>query len=270
VSEASRPHPGSFQGGFVPPPGYYSQVTGEKTVPVLYLDIDGTVREGKDDALGRFVNGPDDVRVFPEAVEMMRRWKAKGGRIIGVSNQGGIALGIVSHSLVAAAMLETQRQAESLFDKVAWCMHHPNADDPEMARCWCRKPKPGLVIETALDLARETGEIYRPHLALMVGDRPEDEECARLASIDFLPADEWRAHCSGLVSATTRLPPLSDSEIIDGWYDAGPDDSFCTDCQKLLSAHEKCEACGHYDCDCICDFLRDDWPTHPSNPDSRS
>lgn len=28
---------------------------GTVVVPILYLDIDGTVREGKDDALGRFV-----------------------------------------------------------------------------------------------------------------------------------------------------------------------------------------------------------------------
>lgn len=45
------------------------------------------------------------------------------------------------------------------------------------------------------------------------------------------------------------------------------DDSFCADCQKWLSEHGKCSACGHYDCDCICEFLRDEWPTHPSNPD---
>lgn len=46
-------------------------MTMEKAVPVLYLDLDGTVRQGKDDGLGRFVNGPEDVIVFPEAVEMM-------------------------------------------------------------------------------------------------------------------------------------------------------------------------------------------------------
>src|SRR5260221_8181903 len=99
----------------------------EKAVPVLYLDLDGTVRQGKDDALGRFVNGPGDVVVFPEAVEMMRRWKAGGGRIIGVSNQGGVSLGIVSYENVAAAMTETQRQCENLFDKIAFCVHHPGA-----------------------------------------------------------------------------------------------------------------------------------------------
>src|SRR3954451_9677101 len=63
---------------------------------LLVVDIDGTVRQGKDDALGRFVNGPEDVVVFPEAVTMMQRWKDAGGRIAGVSNQGGIGLGIVS------------------------------------------------------------------------------------------------------------------------------------------------------------------------------
>lgn len=168
-------------------------MTTERPVPVLYLDIDGTVREGKDDPLGRFVNGPADVRVFPEAVEQMRRWKARGGRIIGVSNQGGIALGIVSAANVAAAMAETHRQTGELFDKIAWCSHHPQATDPEMARCWCRKPTPGLLIEAALELAHLHHEYYPPHLGLMVGDRAEDQECARLAGLDFQWAAEWRA-----------------------------------------------------------------------------
>lgn len=165
----------------------------EKAVPVLYLDLDGTVRQGKDDALGRFVNGPGDVRVFPEAVEMMRRWKKAGGRIIGVSNQGGVALGIVPYAEVVAAMAETHRQAAGLFDKIAFCCHHPKAEHPEMARCWCRKPSPGLVIESALDVAAHFGEYYPPYMGLMVGDRPEDEQCARLAGLDFEWAAGWRA-----------------------------------------------------------------------------
>jgi D-glycero-D-manno-heptose 1,7-bisphosphate phosphatase len=169
-------------------------VTTERPTPVLYLDIDGTVRQGKDDALGRFVNGPEDVVVFPQAVEMMRRWKrGGGGRIIGVSNQGGIALGIVDPAKVAAAMDETHRQAERLFDRIAWCSHHPDATHPEMARCWCRKPKAGLLIEAALDLARHHDEMYPPHMGLMVGDRLEDEACAAAAGLDFQWAAEWRA-----------------------------------------------------------------------------
>jgi hypothetical protein len=100
----------------------------ERRVPLLCLDLDSTVRKGKSE-LGRFVHGPGDVEVFPEAVEMMRRWKNAGGRIIGVSNQGGVA----------------------------------------------------------------NGEIYPPYMGLMVGDRPEDQECARLAGLDFQWAADWRS-----------------------------------------------------------------------------
>jgi D-glycero-D-manno-heptose 1,7-bisphosphate phosphatase len=164
----------------------------ERAVPVLYLDLDGTVRQGKDDPLGRFVNGPEDVVVFPEAIEMMRRWKRTGGRIVAVSNQGGIALGIVAYDQVAAAMLETNHQCRFLFDKIAWCSHHPDAASPEMARCWCRKPSPGLIVEAANDLAWQYGEFYPPYMGLMVGDRPEDEECARLAGLEFQTAIAWR------------------------------------------------------------------------------
>jgi D-glycero-D-manno-heptose 1,7-bisphosphate phosphatase len=164
-----------------------------RAVPVLYLDIDGTVRQGKDDALGRFVNGPEDVVVFPEAVERMRLWKRGGGRIAAVSNQGGIALGITTEARVAAAMLETQRQCGGLFDLMSWCHHHPQAQNPEMARCWCRKPSAGAVAEAASGLAdRYPDEYYPPYMGLFVGDRDEDRLCAESAGLDFVWASEWR------------------------------------------------------------------------------
>lgn len=170
----------------------------EHATAILAVDIDGTIREGKDDALGRFVNSAADVRVFPEAVALMRKWKAHGGRIIGVSNQGGIALGILTLEDVTAAMIETARQCDNLFDKLMWCRHHPQADDPEMRYCWCRKPSPGLLIEGALDLAAAShttrrAEYYPPYMGLFVGDRPEDEEAARLAGFPFMWAADWRA-----------------------------------------------------------------------------
>lgn len=168
----------------------------DRPVPILYLDLDGTVRHGYDE-LGRFVNTPDDVVVFPEAVKLMRRWKQGGGRIIGVSNQGGIALGHMTQRECAATMVRTHELTGGLFDKIAWCSHHPSAEHPEMARCWCRKPSPGLLIEASLSVAgRHPGEIYPPYMALMVGDRPEDESCAAIANVDFQWASDWRAEAS--------------------------------------------------------------------------
>lgn len=159
---------------------------------LLIVDLDGTVRHGFDE-LGRFVNGPEDVVIFPGARALLRAWKLSGGRIIAASNQGGIAMGHTTMERVAEAMMKTHALCGGVFDKMQWCQHHPQAKDPEFARCWCRKPSPGIFIEGACDLAREHGEYYPPHLGLFVGDRPEDEECARLSGFRFMWAHEWRA-----------------------------------------------------------------------------
>lgn len=162
-------------------------------VPVLYLDIDGTVRWSVDE-LGHYVGGPEDVHVYPEVPNLLYRYRAAGWRIVGVSNQGGVAKGRVTWERVQAAMAETQRQCGGLFDSIAACPHHPDAIDPADRACWCRKPRPGLVIEAALAMAqRHPGETYPPALGLMVGDRPEDEGCAEAAGLQFMPASQWRA-----------------------------------------------------------------------------
>lgn len=169
-----------------------SAITGEKMVPVLYCDIDGTIRHGKDE-LGHFVNTAADVQVFDGVADLLWEYKKHGWRIVGVSNQGGIALGHMTMATCRAAMAETHKQTRYAFDKLAWCSHHPSASDPEMAVCWCRKPKAGLVIETALALSEKyPGIIYPPHLGLFVGDRPEDLECAENAGLRFLGAEKWR------------------------------------------------------------------------------
>lgn len=168
-----------------------SSITGEKMVPVLYCDLDGTIRLGKDE-LGRFVNTAEDVKVFDGVPHLLWRYKALGWRIIGISNQGGVALGHMDMDACRETMLETQKQTGYAFDEIMWCMHHPDAANPEMASCWCRKPKPGMIIEGAFHLRKKTGECYPPHLALFVGDRIEDDQCATNAGIQFMHAILWR------------------------------------------------------------------------------
>ena len=163
----------------------------EKRARVLYTDLDGTIRKGFDE-LGRFVNGPEDVELFEGVRERLWRYKVAGWRLIAVSNQGGIALGIVPFERAAAAMVRTQELANHAFDKMIMCQHHPDAADPEYAVCWCRKPRIGGLVEASIDLARASNEYYPPHLALFVGDRDEDRGCAENAGIPFVPAAEWR------------------------------------------------------------------------------
>ena len=171
--------------------GQRSTLTGEKMTPVLYLDLDGTVRMGYDE-LGHFVNSPDDVHVFQGVPELLQMYKQLGWRIVGISNQGGIAKGLLDMKVCQEAMAETQRQSGFAFDKVAWCIHHPDAPEPEMATCWCRKPRIGLIVEAALELAAQYGEIYPPHLGLFVGDLESDKETAANANLNFMWAKDWR------------------------------------------------------------------------------
>ena len=159
---------------------------------VLFLDLDGTVRHGRAE-LGRFVNTPQDVVVFPQAVARMREWKASGGRIVTVTNQGGVALGFLAPDVCQAALLRTMELAEHLVDVSMMCPHHPSAADPEVASCWCRKPSPGLIFDGLRELqALHPEEFYPSELAVFVGDRPEDEQCAQRAGIRFVSADQWR------------------------------------------------------------------------------
>lgn len=154
-------------------------------VPVLWTDIDGTIRWGKDE-LGRFVNTADDVRVFDGVADLLSEYKALGWRIIGISNQGGIGLGRMTMDECFAAMGETQRQCNMAFDKIVFCAHSPYDD------CPCRKPKIEMILHTKQWLFQQYGEVYPSHIGLFVGDRPEDETCAANAGIPFLPADKWR------------------------------------------------------------------------------
>lgn len=168
------------------------EMINRKSVPVLYLDLDGTVRKGFDE-LGRFVNGPDDVELFPRMRERLLSYKQQGWRIVGVSNQGGVALGHLTLETMNDAAMRTVALTDFAFDLMYACTHHPEAKDPEMANCFCRKPKMGMLVMAQMALGVMFGsEIYPPHLALMVGDRPEDEQCASSAGVRFMWAEEWR------------------------------------------------------------------------------
>lgn len=162
-----------------------------KRVPILFLDLDGTVRKGYDE-IGKFVNSADDVELFPRMAERLLSWKQRGHRIVGVTNQGGIATGQVTYENVAAAIARTQYLSGDAFDRIYMCQHYPTAHDPEMANCFCRKPKMGMLVMAQTDLSEQYGEIYPPHLMMMVGDRDEDRQCAESAGIKFQLASEWR------------------------------------------------------------------------------
>lgn len=170
-----------------------------KTTPILFLDLDGTVRLGPAELNGKFVNEPADVELFDGMTDLLKSYKERGWRIVAISNQGGIALGHATENGIARSMQETNRLCANLFDLMLWCTHHPDAKGDEFATteeksiCFCRKPRIGYVVSAFIQLSQQhPNEMYRPYDCLFVGDMDSDKECAENANIPFMWAGDWR------------------------------------------------------------------------------
>jgi HAD superfamily hydrolase (TIGR01662 family) len=111
---------------------------------------------------------PDRVRPVDGAREALDRLRARGVRVGVVSNQSGIARGIITAGQVDACMA---RLAELLgpFDTLQVCPHGP--DDG----CACRKPAPGMVKAACAELDVD------PARCVVIGDIGADVDAAAAA-----------------------------------------------------------------------------------------
>ena len=108
---------------------------------------------------------PEWVRPVDGAKEALDRLRARGVRLGVVSNQSGVARGLITRDQVDAC---NARLAELLgpFDTVQVCPHGP--DDG----CTCRKPAPGMVKAACADLDVD------PARCVVVGDIGADVDAA--------------------------------------------------------------------------------------------
>lgn len=129
----------------------------------VLLDRDGTL------VVDVPYNGdPALVAPMPGARQALDRLRASGIPLAGVSNQSGIARGLLTPEEVAAV----NRRVEELVGPLgAWeiCPHAPDAG------CECRKPAPGLVFRAASRLGVD------PARCAVVGDIGSDIGAARAA-----------------------------------------------------------------------------------------
>lgn len=111
---------------------------------------------------------PAKVKLMPEAAQAVERLRFAGLRIGVVSNQSGVARGLISAAQVDAV---NRRVDEFLGPIQAWaiCPHLPQD------RCDCRKPLPGLIFEAAAALGVEPAE------CAVIGDVGSDMDAALAA-----------------------------------------------------------------------------------------
>ena len=137
-----------------------------KARTAAFLDRDGTLIED-----AHYLADPAGVRLLPGAVDAIAALNASHTLAIVITNQSGIARGLVTEAQYEA----TRRRTIQLFadggarlDDSFHCPHHPSVS----GSCECRKPGTGMYLRAArshgIDLSR----------ALYVGDRQRDVEPA--------------------------------------------------------------------------------------------
>jgi D-glycero-D-manno-heptose 1,7-bisphosphate phosphatase len=135
--------------------------------PAVFLDRDGTLIEesGYLDRLERLV-------FFPFSVDAVRVLNRAGFAVVVVTNQAGIARGIVPESFVAKAhdhITERLKAGGARIDGFYFCPHYPAGVIEEYRKvCDCRKPQPGLLRRAAVDLDLDVSRSF------VVGDRWHD------------------------------------------------------------------------------------------------
>ncbi len=110
----------------------------------------------------------DRVALMPGAEEAVQRLRSAGIPTAVVSNQSGVARGLLTMDQVQAV----NRRVEDLLGPLGpWivCPHHPSDG------CKCRKPAPGMVLRAAQELG------VAPQRCALIGDIGADVEAARAA-----------------------------------------------------------------------------------------
>ena len=165
----------------------------------VFLDRDGVINRPPPDGL--YIASPDDFVLLPGVVEAICRLNHSGFRVFVVTNQRGIARGLVSAQMVEAIHARLQQavcDSGGSIDHIYVCPH----DDRDA--CACRKPKPGMI----LDLMRSWPVIAQASIA--IGDKERDAAAGRAAGIaaEVVPAGElegaverWLARGQARVSA---------------------------------------------------------------------
>ncbi len=136
---------------------------------VLFLDRDGVLIRDAD-----YLADPDGVEILPGVPQALRRARAAGFGLVGVSNQSGIGRGffrIEQFEAVMRRLDELLRIEDAELDAFYYCPHAPDEN------CRCRKPLPGLLEEASADTAWDRRGSW------VVGDKPSDIQLARDADL---------------------------------------------------------------------------------------
>jgi len=140
----------------------------------VFFDRDGTLVRDPG-----YLSHPDQVELLDGAAEAVKELQLLGYKTVVVSNQSGIARGILTEEMleqIHARLRELLSRKGAALDGIYYCPYHPDGAVPKYRKesDW-RKPKPGMLLAAAgemdIDLTR----------SWMIGDNYRDTEAGRSA-----------------------------------------------------------------------------------------
>lgn len=140
----------------------------------VFLDRDGVINQNA--APGDYIRTPDEFLLMPNIADWIRLFNALNFLVIVVTNQRGVALGLMTEEEISSIHKKMIRELGDRGARVDDIFYCPHGEDS----CECRKPKPGLVYE-----ARDKWRIDLEH-SLMLGDSDSDEQMALACGVPFL------------------------------------------------------------------------------------
>lgn len=142
----------------------------------LILDYDGTLRlsTGKQ----KYPIELSDIQMLPGRAELLKEYQRKGYKLLGASNQSGIARGTPKEKIIAC--FEETNQRLGLNIEYLFCPHRI----PPVS-CYCRKPHPGM---GAFFIEKYK---LNPSKCIMIGDMKTDETFAERCGFQYVDAQKF-------------------------------------------------------------------------------
>lgn len=154
-----------------------SMSSGERKNPggqrkAVFLDRDGVINKKLPE--DQYVSRPAEFELLPEVLEALGIFHNLGFAIVVVTNQRGIARGMMTFDDLDAVhkfMKTLFKDVGLRIDGLYYCPHD------KTDYCYCRKPSPGMILEAAKDLNIDLNSSF------MVGDSESDMKAGRNAGV---------------------------------------------------------------------------------------
>lgn len=135
----------------------------------FFLDRDGVIIRDIP-----YLNSVKKIEILPGVDAAIRRINKSGYKCIVVTNQSGVARGLVTleqlatiHEYINNVLVQNGAKIDAFY----YCPHHPDGKVKEYAiKCKCRKPGTELILRAANDFGIDLST------SVMVGDRDIDFE----------------------------------------------------------------------------------------------